>query len=85
MLDVNSRERALRQSRMQLRVTRLAQEAAIESARVVKNRYSVEAVLLKDVLQAQVSLEQTYSDYQQALVSFWNARAEFERALGEDL
>jgi hypothetical protein len=41
-------------------------------------------VLLKDVLQGQVSLEQSNSDYQQALLSVWNSRADFERALGED-
>jgi len=36
------------------------------------------------VLQRQVNLEQANSDYQQALLSFWNSRADFERALGED-
>jgi outer membrane protein TolC len=65
-------------------VARLSQETAIESLRVAKNRFAVQSALLKDVLQVQVSLEQSNSDYQQALVSFWNARAEFERALGED-
>ncbi|HJZ99469.1 MAG TPA: TolC family protein [Candidatus Solibacter sp.] len=84
LLDVNDRYRQLRQSRTQLRVARLSQETAIESLRVAKNKFAVQSVLLKDVLQVQVSLEQSNSDYQQALVSFWNARAEFERALGED-
>jgi outer membrane protein TolC len=84
LLDVNDKYRQLRQSRTQLRVARLSQETAIESLRVAKNRFAVQSVLLKDVLQVQVSLEQSNSDYQQALVSFWNARAEFERALGED-
>jgi outer membrane protein TolC len=62
----------------------LAQEAAMENLRVVKNKYVVQAVLVKDVLQAQVSLEQSNAEYQQSLTSFWNARADFERALGED-
>ena len=84
VLDVNEKYRQLRQSRAQLRVARLAQEASIESLRVSKNKYAVQAVLLKDVLQGQVSLEQSNTDYQQALLSFWNARADFERALGED-
>jgi outer membrane protein TolC len=51
---------------------------------VLKNKYAVQAVLTRDVLQAQVSLEQSNTDYQQALTSFWNARADFEHALGED-
>jgi hypothetical protein len=36
------------------------------------------------VLQGQVNLEQSNTDYQQALLTFWNARADFERALGEE-
>jgi outer membrane protein TolC len=84
LIDVNDKYRQLRQSRMQLRVARLEQETSIENLRVAKNRYAVEAALLKDVLQNQAGLEQSNSDYQQALVTFWNARAEFERALGED-
>jgi outer membrane protein TolC len=84
LLDVNERYRQLRQSRIQLRVAQLSQETSLESLRVSKNKYAVQAVLLKDVLQGQVSLEQSNSDYQQALLSFWNARAEFERALGEE-
>ena len=84
VIDVNEKYRQLRQSRNQLRVARLAQETALESLRVAKNKYAVQAVLLKDVLQRQVNLEQANSDYQQALLSFWNSRADFERALGED-
>jgi outer membrane protein TolC len=85
MIEVNEKYRQLRQSRTQLRVARLAQEAATESLRVAKNKYAVQTVLLKDVLQGQVTLEQSNSEYQQALLSFWNARADFERALGEEL
>jgi outer membrane protein TolC len=84
LADVNDKFRQLQYRRAELRVARLAQEAALESLRVVNNRYSVQAVLLKDVLQAQAGLEQTNSDYQHTLTSFWNARADFERALGED-
>ena len=84
LIEVNEKFRKLRQSRAQLRVARLTQETAVESLRVVKNKYAVQAALLKDVLQGQVSLEQSNSDYQEALMSFWNARADFERALGED-
>jgi outer membrane protein len=84
LIDVNDKYRQLRQSRTQLRVARLSQETALETLRVAKNKFAVQSVLLKDVLQVQVTLEQSNSDYQQALVSFWNARAEFERAMGED-
>jgi outer membrane protein len=84
LVDVNDKCRRMRQSQTQLRVARLSQETAIESLRVAKNKFAVQAVLLKDILQGQVSLEQSNSDYQQALLSVWNSRADFERALGED-
>jgi outer membrane protein TolC len=41
-------------------------------------------VLLSDVLQSQASLSELNHQYQQALLSFWTAKAEFEKALGED-
>jgi outer membrane protein TolC len=84
LLDVNDKYRQLRQSRTQLRIARLSQETAIESLRVTRNKFAVQSVLLKDVLQGQLNLEQSNSDYQQALLSVWNSRADFERALGED-
>ena len=84
LVDVDQKYRQLRQSRTQLRVASLARETALESLRVSKNKFAVQTVLLKDVLQGQVSLEQSNSDYQQALLSLWNSRADFERALGEN-
>ena len=84
LMDMNDKYRQLRQSQALLRVARLAQDTSFENLRVAKNRYAVKAALLKDVLQGQVGLEQSNSDYQQALVTFWNARADFERATGED-
>jgi outer membrane protein TolC len=84
LLDINDKYRQLRYQQAELRVARLAQDTAIENLRVMKNKYAVQAVLVKDVLQAQVSLEQSNTDYQQALTSFWNARADFDRALGVD-
>jgi outer membrane protein TolC len=84
IIDVNDKFRQLRQSRAQLRVTQLARQAALESLRVVKNKYQVQASLLKDVLEAQAKVEQAGAASQQALAAFWTTKAEFERALGED-
>jgi len=84
LIDVNDKHRQLRYRQAELRVVQLAQQTAIENLRVAKNKFAVQAMLVKDILQAQVSLEQSNADYQQALTTFWNARADFERALGED-
>ena len=67
-----------------LRVSQLAQEATREKLRVTMNKYTQQAVLLKDVLHAQAELAGANDQYQQALLSFWTARAEFEKALGEE-
>jgi len=84
LIEVNEKFSKLRQSRQLLRIAGLTQETAIENVRVVTNRYRVQASLMKDVLQAQAKLEDANHQYQQALVSFWVARAEFEKATGED-
>lgn len=84
LADVNDKFRQLRLQRAELGVARLSQETAIERLRVTKHKYLVQAVLVKDVLQAQASLEQSNAEYQQALAAFWNARADFDRAIGED-
>jgi outer membrane protein TolC len=41
-------------------------------------------VLLSDVLQSQAFLAEATHEYQRALLAFWTAKAEFEKALGED-
>lgn len=84
LLEVNARHRELTASRALLEAARVAEEAAREKLRVTSGRYAQQAALLKDVLQDQTSLSQATHDYQQALLSFWTARADFEKALGED-
>jgi outer membrane protein TolC len=68
---------------MALRVSQLHQEAAREKLRVATNKYAQEAVLYKDVLQTQAGLADASNRYQQALLAFWTARADFEKAIGE--
>jgi outer membrane protein TolC len=84
LIDVGDKFRKLRQSRTQLRVTQLARDTAAETLRVTQERFREQASLVKDVLQAQATLEQANSSYSQALTSYWSARADFEKALGED-
>jgi outer membrane protein len=85
LLEINSRFRQLDEMRAQLRAVRLGQENARETARLRTTQYAVQAALLSDVLQAQASLADMDHQYQQALAAFWTARADFERALGEEV
>jgi outer membrane protein TolC len=84
LIDVDNKFRKLQETRDLMRVTQLAQEAAREKLRVTMNKYKENKALLKDLLEAQASLSEANNQYQQALSSFWTARADFEKALGKD-
>ena len=84
LIDVNSKHRKLQQARLQLRIAQLTQETARENMRVTRNKYQVQAALLSDVLQVQATLADGDQQYQQAVLSFWTAKADFDKAIGED-
>ena len=84
MLDVNNRFRKLEESRSQLNVTQAARDAEHEKLREVNDQFRQKAVLLRDVLQQQSTVANADQDYQQALTAFWSAKAEFEKALGQE-
>ncbi len=84
LIEIDDKFRKLQQSRQLLRIAELSQQAATENVRVMKNRYLQQVSLIKDVLQTQTVLEQANYQYQQAASSFWIAKAEFEKAIGED-
>ena len=76
--------RKLQQSGQAVRVAKLEESSAKENLRVSTGRYKFQAVLLSDVLQSQALLAEAAHDYQRALLAFWTAKAEFEKAVGED-
>jgi outer membrane protein len=82
LVDVNARLRKLQQARAFVEVARLAQETEKEKLRVVTNEYPLKAALLKDLLQQQAAVADANNQHQQALLAFWIAKADFERALG---
>ena len=84
LIDVGDKLRKLQQSGQALRVARLAENSAKENLRVSTGQYRFQAVLLSNVLQSQASLAEATNEYQQALLAFWTAKAEFEKSLGED-
>jgi outer membrane protein len=84
LVDVGDKFRKLQQSGQALRVARLAENSAKENLRVSTGQYRFQAVLLSNVLQSQASLAEATNEYQQALLAFWTAKAEFEKSLGED-
>lgn len=84
LLDVNSKFRKLREARAQLRVAEAARDAEQERLRNETEAYGQQAILLSGLLQQQASLASAEDQYREALLALWTARAEFERALGEE-
>lgn len=84
LVDVGDKLRKLQLSSQALRVAKLAEDAAKENLRVSTGQYKFQAVMLSDVLKSQASLAEATNEYQRALLTFWTAKAEFEKVLGED-
>jgi outer membrane protein TolC len=83
-IEVGAKLRELQQTRQALRTAQLKQETARENTRVSVNKYKVQAALLSDALQSQATLADADYQYQQALLAFWTARADYEKAIGVD-
>src|SRR5215467_10227678 len=76
--------RSLKQARSLADVTRLNAEATQERLRVVTNQFEQRAALAKDVLDAQDKVAEAQHKQQESLLSFWTAKADFAKAIGED-
>src|SRR5262249_8192133 len=63
LIEVNTKFRKLQQSRQLLAIGQLAEETAREQLRVMSNRYTAQAALLKDVMQAQTTLSEANNQY----------------------
>jgi outer membrane protein len=85
VLEINSAFRTLTERRAWLAVAEMAQGAAREKLRVKTTQYQVQTALLPDVLQLRAELAATDDRYQQALLGFWTAKANFENAVGEEV
>lgn len=82
--EVNTRIRKLQDALAQVRVATASQTAAREKVRVMLEQYGQRAALLQNVLQAQDALAKANNEYQQAQLAVWTARANLEKALGEE-
>jgi outer membrane protein len=66
--DVNNRFRSLQESRAAIEVAQAARDASTEKLREVNDKFSREAVLLRDVLQQHATVANANYDYEQALL-----------------
>jgi len=84
LVDVDSNFRHLREARSQLAVTEARRDAEAEKLRNQKEAYSQQSILLSDLLKQQSSLAEAESQYHQAVLAYWSARADFQKTLGEE-
>ena len=54
----------------------------LEEANAADSRRTLNATLLEDVLAAHATLAQAHDQHRHAALAFWQARANFEKALG---
>jgi outer membrane protein TolC len=84
LIEVGDKFRKFQQTRQALVVAQLSQETARENMRVSVNKYKLQAALLSDALQTQATLADAGYQYQQALLAYWMAKADYEKAIGAD-
>jgi len=82
--EVDSTFRRLREARELLLAAQAARDAEAEKLRNEMDDYSHQTILLSDLLQQHSSVASAEDQYRQGLLAFWKARADFERALGEE-
>ena len=84
LLDVDNNFRKLSESRALVVVAGAARDAADEKLREVTDQFGKSVVLLRDLLEQQAAAANANHEYQQSLLAFWSAKANFDKALGEE-
>ena len=84
LLEVDSNFRHLREARAHLAVTEALRDAETEKMRNQKEAYAQQSILLSELLKQQSSLADAESQYHQAVLAYWSARADFQKTLGEE-
>lgn len=84
LVDVNKQFRALQEARAAVDVASAQQDSTRMKLQEVTDKYGQKTALLRDVLQQQAAVEKANSDYNEAIATYWTAKANFDKAIGED-
>ena len=85
LVDVRDKCRGVTLSRQRVKVAVLARDTARERLRINSKRFRVGSAVLSDVLEAESSLAAANRQYSDSVLAFWGARAEYQRAIGQDI
>ena len=77
--------RRLQDAERLVRSAELARSAMRDRLRVVRVRYATQSVLAQDLFRSQADMAEADHRLNEALVSYWSARADYEASTGEDL
>ena len=83
LIDLHTQINRLTEAREAVQTTKFARDVAAEEMRVAMNRYKFTSDKLAEVLATLTALADASNNYEQALLAFWQAKAEFERAMGD--
>ncbi len=84
LINVDTQFRSLHEARVAVAVATAKKEASTEKLREVTEKFKQKTVLLRDVLQQQSAVEGSNADYNEAMAKFWTAKANFQKAIGEE-
>lgn len=84
LINLDNQFRSLQEARMAVDVASVQQDSSRQKLREVTYKYGQKTALLRDVLQQQSSVEKANADYNEAIASFWTAKANFQKALGAE-
>jgi len=84
LINLDTQFRSLHEARVAVAVATTKKEASTEKLREVTYKYQQQTALLRDVLQQQSAVEGANADYNEAMAKFWTAKANFQKAIGEE-
>jgi outer membrane protein TolC len=84
LVSVDNQFRGLHEARAAVSVAKLAQRAAREKFRETTHQYAQKTALYRDVLQQQATVQSADAQYLQAVAAFWTAKANLDKAIGEE-
>lgn len=83
-VEIAARVRRVEESAAQIAVRRLESAAARERLRVTRTKFHQQAARLDEMFNANAALAQTAAHEQEAISAYWTARADYEKAIGEE-
>ncbi len=84
LLEVHANFRRLREARARLAATEAVRDAEAEKMRNQKEAYLQESIVLSDLLKQTSSLVEAEGQWNQAVLAYWSAWADFQKTLGKE-